>query len=105
VCSADGDLSPEDVEEAMLIWNSMAVAEEPKLPVVLRMSVERRAELSARLREWGGGLEVWRQAVDRVRASSFLRFGGNDDKPWKADFDFIVKERNFTKLMEGSYDD
>jgi hypothetical protein len=106
VCPATGDLSPADFEEAVLMWNSMAAAEEEsKLPLVKRLTANRRAELSARLREWGGGLDVWRQAVDRVKASYFLHHGRDDDNPWRADFGFIVKEDYFTKLMEGSYDD
>jgi hypothetical protein len=77
------------------------VAAEVGWPKVQRLSPSRRASLSARLRECGG-LDGWRLGLAKARGSPFL-CGDNRDG-WKADFDFLVQAKSFTKLMEGSYD-
>jgi 5-methylcytosine-specific restriction endonuclease McrA len=63
----------------------------------------RRKKLKQRLRECGG-LPGWETALDKLAASSFCR-GITSRDGWKADFDFLLQQKSFTKLMEGSYDD
>jgi len=88
-----------DLELAVSFWNSLAA--ETGLPAVQRLTEPRKRSLRARLAD-AGGLEGWRAMLERVRASPFLT-GGND-RGWKMDFDFAVKESNFVKVMEGKYD-
>lgn len=88
------------LDEAVSKFN--AVAEDLKLPKVQRLTEPRKAALRARLRECGG-LDGWDVAMAKIRASPFLRGEGN--RSWKADFDFVLQLKSFTKLMEGGYDD
>ena len=65
-----------------------------------KLTAARRGKLTARLRDCGG-IDGWTAALDRLAGIPGLLgvHGG-----WKADFDFLVAESKFTKLMEGSYD-
>ena len=87
------------LEDAIAGWNDLAAV--AGLAGVQRLTEPRRRALKARLSE-AGGIEGWLAMLERVRDSSFLT-GGND-RGWRADFDFVVKESNFTKIMEGKYD-
>lgn len=90
-----GDLPP--TAEALEIYH----AECPDFPKVQKLTAKRRAALLARLRDVGG-LDGWRAACRRAAQSPFLT--GDNDRGWRADFDFLTRERSFTKLMEGAYD-
>jgi hypothetical protein len=48
------------------------------------------------------GLDGWSNVLSKVEASQFLR--GENDRGWRADFDFVLSEANFTKITEGKYD-
>lgn len=74
---------------------------------VQRMSPARQSALKARLSECGG-LDGWQAAMAKAGASKFLTGQlprGSGHANWRPDFDWFVKANNFTKLMEGSYDD
>lgn len=88
------------LDEAVRRFN--LVADDLKLPKVQRLTEPRKASLRARLRECGG-LDGWDTAMANIRASPFLR--GEKGNGWKADFDFVLQQKSFTKLMEGAYDD
>jgi uncharacterized protein YoaH (UPF0181 family) len=57
--------------------------------------------LRARLKD-AGGLDGFRDALAKARASPFLT--GENDRGWRADLDFLLQARSFNKLMEGGYD-
>lgn len=86
--------------EALAAWNDLAGR--CGLARVQRLTDARRKKLRARLRECDG-LEGWHAALAKIEGSSFLT--GNNDRGWRADFDFVLQQSSFTKLMEGSYDD
>ena len=90
----------DDAAMAVQLWNDLA--ERIGHPKVQRLSKARRKSLGKRLAECGG-LEGWRVALSKVEASAFLR--GDNDRGWRADFDFMLQAKSFTRLMEGSYDD
>ena len=98
----NGSLSldmPDDTKTAFDMFNELA--DEIGLPVAKVLSKKRKASLKARLAE-AGGIEGWRSAMDKVRASPLCT--GNNNRGWVADLDFILQQSSFTKLMEGSYD-
>lgn len=96
-----GALAPApDLDAAVADWNAMA--EKIGLPAVQRLTAARKSNLKNRLAECGG-LEGWRAALEKIAASSFCR--GDSRSGWRADFDFILQAKSFTKLMEGGYDD
>ena len=88
----------EDADKAVAEWNAMA--SEIGLPKVQRITDQRAKRLAARLRDCGG-LEGWQIAMGKIRGSPLCRGELGD---WKADFDFVLQESSFVKLMEGKYD-
>lgn len=90
---------PDQVKECVAHFN--AVAQRIGWPTVQSITKTRRAALSQRIREVGGG-DGWRDAIDRAALSPLLT--GQNGRGWRADFDWICKPANFTKLMEGNYD-
>lgn len=88
-----------DVGEAVTLWNAMAAC--AGLPTVQRVTDTRRRAVRARLAECGG-IDGWKVALGKVETSAFLC--GDNDRGWKADFDFLLQAKSFTKLMEGAYD-
>jgi len=88
-----------DIKSAVASWN--ALASECDLSLVQKITAARRASTRARLKDCGG-LEGWIAALEKIRGSPGLK--GQNDRGWKIGFDFLVKESNFTKIMEGAYD-
>lgn len=88
-------------EIAVAVADYNRAAAQAGWPEVRVLSKSRRASLKARMRD-AGGIEGWRTALDRARASPHLC--GNNDRGWTASFDFLVAQSSFTKLMEGNYD-
>jgi hypothetical protein len=92
-------LSNADVEKAVERWNEVLA---PRgLPAVKKLTDVRRRKLAARLRS-DGGLPNWEAALWKVAENPFLL--GQNERGWRADFDFLLQEKSFTKLMEGGYD-
>ncbi|MDI6816870.1 MAG: HNH endonuclease signature motif containing protein [Actinomycetota bacterium] len=73
----------------------------PSLPCVMRLTERRKKILRARLKEYPP--ERLTEAFKKVTASSFL--AGENDRGWRADFDWILNENNLVKILEGKYDD
>jgi hypothetical protein len=102
---SDDDLLPvafdqTDIGQAVRAFN--AVAERIGLPRVQKITDARRKALRKRLVDVGG-LDGWAAALTKLEASAFCR--GVNDRGWVADFDFLMRESSFVKLMEGKYDD
>ena len=97
----DTNVSPviSPASEAVQIYNE--TAPNAGWPVVQKMTKSRISAINGRLKECGG-VEGWRHAIERAAASRFLT--GQTSKPFFASFDWITKAGNFTKLMEGNYD-
>lgn len=86
--------------EAVAAYN--ASAERAGWPKVQRMTPARARSLKARLAECGG-IEGWEVALKRALDSDFLC--ARTPNPWTGfGFDWLVKAANFTKIMEGNYD-
>jgi hypothetical protein len=88
-----------DEELAFEAWNDLAA--ELDLSKAQVLSPERRKAIKSRLNECGG-LTGWLDAMAKIRGSPFCT--GDNDKGWKADLDFVLQRKSFTRLMEGSYD-
>ena len=86
-----------DAQRVVEAWNHMA--DRAGLARVRLMSLGRAAHLRKRLADVG--LAVMLEAVDRVEASAFCR--GDNDRRWKAGFDFILQPKSLTRLLEGGY--
>lgn len=89
------ELKPEHVVEA---WNS--TAERLGLSAVRKLTPDRRRKLATRIRQ--NTIDEFTEAIGAIERSPFLR--GQNDRGWKADFDWMLEPKNFTKLTEGIYD-
>ena len=89
----------DEIAECVSAYN--AAADRAGWPKVQAMNAKRRAALGNRLKECGGATG-WEVALAKAEASDFLC--GRSPKPFSATFDFLTASSNFTKLMEGNYD-
>ena len=103
--SSNEDLSAEPTErpvtktEVIEAWQSRMVP--LGFPAIRKMTSQRERQLGARLREYPH-LDDWQRAFAAIERSGFLR--GENDRGWRADFDFLLQPKSFTKLIEGAYD-
>lgn len=102
VISPNGDSSAEPppltVDEIVEAWNERMAPQ--GFPAVRRLTGTRLRQLKARLRE--NTIEDWQQAMSALERSNFCR--GENGRGWRADFDFLLQPKSFTKLLEGAYD-
>ena len=70
------------------------------LPSIKSLSEARKKAIKARLNAYTMEdiLEVFRKA----EASDFLK--GRNDRNWQANFDWIIKDANLAKILDGNYD-
>jgi hypothetical protein len=95
----------DEIPDALQAYN--AVAEEVGWPQAQAITHKRKSALKARLAD-AGGLDGWRAAMAKARASPFLRGESGRDRAhekWTPDLDFFLQQSSFVKLMEGKYDD
>lgn len=69
-------------------------------PAIAKWTAQRERLLNARLKD--NSLEEWMRAFAALERSAFCR--GENDRGWRADFDFLLQPKSFTKLLEGAYD-
>lgn len=89
-----------DTADAVRIYNDAAA--QAGWPSVQKLTPARSKAIRARMSD-AGGIEGWKIAIEKASASDFLC--GNTSNAWSGfGFDWITKQANFTKLMEGNYD-
>ena len=71
-------------------------------PKIRGIDGERKKAVSARYKA-NPNMEVFKRLFEKAEASKFLQ--GNNDRQWKADFDFLMNASRFNKVLEGKYDD
>lgn len=88
---------PLPVQEAFDRWNE--VAQRRRLPVAKSLTSTRRKQIRSRLAE--AGMAGWLDALAAVESSTFC--GGDNDRAWRADLDFLCQPKSFARLREGSF--
>jgi hypothetical protein len=92
--SDDDALTVDDVVEA---WNELA--ERRSLPRVAKLTTGRRKQIQSLIREYS--VDDWSTAMIAINNSKFLC--GDNERGWKANFDFLLQPKSFVKLIEGAY--
>lgn len=94
---------PVPVKEAVELWNEICG---PLLGRVQTLTEGRRTALRSRMVEhWRPDyLSGWETFLRRVLRSDFLTGRRASGRPWRADFDWLVKAANAVKVLEGRYD-
>lgn len=83
-------------QEIMELFNTICVS----FPKVTKMTEKRKKAVKARFNN-GYTLEDFRRAFETAEKSDFLK--GNNDRNWRADFDWLTNENNLAKTLEGKY--
>lgn len=84
-------------EKIKNLYNSICVS----FAKIKSIEGERRKAVGARWNKHKS-LEVFKEAFTICEQSDFLR--GENNRNWKADFDWIMKAGNFVKILEHKYD-
>ena len=92
-----------DFEAIRQYWNKRIKESFSAMKSLKLMTDTRRSHIRARLKECRGDTASIYKAIDKAAASSFLNGGGS--RGFIADFDWIMRPRNFPKILEGSFDD
>lgn len=84
-------------QEVVDLYNTICTS----LPAVRELSDARRKVIISRVRKYG--LEKIVTVFQSAEASSFIK--GNNGRNWVANFDWLMKEANMVKVLEGNYAD
>jgi uncharacterized protein YdaU (DUF1376 family) len=96
--SAEPTDRPLTKQEIIDAWQSRMVPQ--GFPAIRRITGQRDRMLTARLKD--STLDEWMSVFAAMERSAFCR--GENDRGWRADFDFLLQPKSFTKLLEGAYD-
>lgn len=91
-------LITEDIQEVISLFNRICGK---KLPKVSYISPDRRANIISLLKKFT--IEDIKMIFRKAYLSDFLT--GDNSRGWKATFDWIIKEKNATKILEDNYKD
>lgn len=93
--SADAPLTTDEVLEG---WNQLAQVH--GLAQVRKLTEARRRKVLAQAKRFT--VPDWQAVFAKIAQSPFLK--GDNRQGWRCDFDFILSENNFVKILEGKYD-
>lgn len=95
--SGDDQSLENEIQDVVRAWNELA--DERDLPKITKVTPTRRKQIVARLKEYD--VDDWSKALTAIYRSKFLC--GENDRGWKANFDFLLQPSSFVKLIEGAY--
>lgn len=84
-------------EQVAALYNSICIS----YPHVVSLSEARKRAIRARLKTYS--LDDFRTLFIKAEASSFLK--GANNRNWSANFDWMIKDANMAKVIDGNYDD
>ena len=85
-----------DLQSVVDLYHSICVS----YPRIRSLSDARKKSIKARLKSYS--LDDFRALFENAEASTFLK---GVDGGWKASFDWLIKEANMLKVLEGNYTD
>lgn len=86
-----------DYKGIVATFNSVCVS----FPSVMALSDARKKAIKARLNNYS--VEDFKTLFEKAEASSFLK--GKNSSNWSATFDWLIKDSNMAKVLDGNYDD
>lgn len=96
--SSASDDAPLSVTEILEGWNMLAGNH--GLARVAKLTETRRRKVQAQARRFS--IPDWVKVWAKISQSPFLK--GENRQGWRCDFDFVLSENNFVKILEGKYD-
>ena len=85
-------------EQIKSLYNQICVS----FPKCTAMSEARKKAIKARFSS-GYTLEDFRRLFEKTEASRFMK--GANSRNWRATFDWLIKDGNMAKVLDGNYDD
>ena len=70
-------------------------------PSVKTLSETRKKAIRARMKTYT--IDDFKALFEKAEASSFLK--GKNNRNWSANFDWLIKDSNMAKVLDGNYDD
>ncbi len=92
--------SSSSLQEVVNTWNTLSDLGIPEIRKINNNTV-RAKYVRARLKEYGP--DCFKKAVEEIRKSEFLQGQGRGGL-WMISFDWLIKPRNFKKVIEGKYE-
>ena len=86
-----------DYKGIVATFNAVCVS----FPSVRALSDARKKAIKARLNNYS--VEDFKTLFEKAEASSFLK--GKNSSNWSATFDWLIKDSNMAKVLDGNYDD
>lgn len=87
-----------DYQQIVDLYNEICVS----FPSVRALSDARKKAIKARMHS-GFTIEDFKEIFARAEQSSFLK--GKNDRNWSATFDWMLKDANAVKILDGNYTD
>ena len=79
------------------LYNEICVS----FPRLTKLSDSRKKAIRARLKQYN--VDDFRRMFELAESSDFLK--GKNDRNWSATFDWMVKDANMAKILDGNYSD
>lgn len=90
-----------NAEGLITYWNRRIRETGSRMPQIHRLNRTRIALIEARLLEYDGDTRKIRDAFEQAFASPYLNGAGK--RHWVADFDWILRPENFSRVLDGSF--
>lgn len=92
-----GQQDPVPYTEIVDLYHSICTS----FPRLRAVEGNRRKQIAARWKKYKA-LDTFRELFERTEASDFLK--GENERGWSADFDWLIRPTNMSKVLEGKYD-
>lgn len=86
-----------DYQQIADMYNETCVS----FPKCTALSESRKKAIKARLKTYS--VSDFRKLFEKAQKSSFLK--GKNNSNWSANFDWLIKDNNMVKVLDGNYDD
>lgn len=90
-----------NAEGLITYWNRRIRETGSRMPQIHRLNRTRIALIEDRLLEYDGDTRKIRDAFEQAFASPYLNGAGK--RHWVADFDWILRPENFSRVLDGSF--
>ena len=85
-----------DYQKIANLYNDICIS----FPKITKLSDARKKSIKARLNTYT--IDDFTQLFTKAQASDFLK--GKNNRNWQANFDWLIKDNNMVKVLDGNYD-
>ena len=92
----EGNREKIDYQKIANLYNDICIS----FPKITKLSDARKKSIKARLNTYT--IDDFTQLFTKAQASDFLK--GKNNRNWQANFDWLIKDNNMVKVLDGNYD-